>query len=45
MLKLSLIALFITSMATLTIAASSMPVPDGPGTQDEFPRLQLADRR
>lgn len=33
MLKLSLVALFVMSMATLTIAASALPVPPEAGPQ------------
>jgi hypothetical protein len=33
MLKLSLVVLFVMSMATLTIAASALPVPSETGVQ------------
>lgn len=39
MLKLSLIALFALSMATLTVAASHLPTPRGPGEATVVARL------
>ena len=40
MLKISLVALFVTIMGTLTLAASAMPVP--PEVQSR-PTIQVAD--
>ena len=41
MLKISLVALFVSIMATLTIAASAMPVP--PQIEGAKPILVVAD--
>lgn len=43
MLKTSLFALFMLSMATLTISASSLPVPTGEQQSAAGPVLEVAD--